>query len=196
MLISIGEASSLIGVSVSTLRRWEKEGNFIPVSRTIGKHRRYSLSEIKKVFFNIDDSDSQRETLCYARVSSHDQKKDLETQVKKLSSYCKQEGVKYEVIKDLGSGMNYKKRGLRKLIEKICFKKVDRLILTNKDRLLRFGSELLFSLCHLFGTQIVVLNETKKKTFEEELVGDVIEIMTVFTSKVYGKRSHLNLKAA
>lgn len=196
MLVSIGEASSLIGVSVSTLRRWEKEGNFFPISRTIGGHRRYSLEEIQKTFFDIENTDNQRENICYARVSSHDQKKDLATQVKRLTSYCEQENIDYDVIKDLGSGLNYNKRGLKKLVEKICARQVDKVILTNKDRLLRFGSELLFSLCQLFGTEVIILNETKKKSFEEELVGDVIEIMTVFTSKIYGKRSHLNKKAA
>lgn len=194
MMISIGEAAEIIGVSISTLRRWEKEEQFLPSIRTLGGYRRYSLIDIQKKIFAEKESLDTRKTVCYARVSSYDQKNDLKRQIKKLEKYCNKNNFEYTVIKDLGSGMNYKKRGLSKLIEMICKKRVKKLILTNKDRLLRFGSELLFSLCRLFNVEVVILNEVKNKTFEEELVGDVIEIMTVFTSKIYGKRSHLNKK--
>lgn len=125
-------------------------------------------------------------------MSSHDQRLDLKRQEQRLSMYCESQGFEYEVISDLGSGINYRKKGLNKLIHLICSNKVERLVLTHKDRLLRFGSSLLFKLCEFFNIEVVVLEEKSNKTFEQELVADVIEIMTVFTAKMHGKRSHRN----
>jgi putative resolvase len=196
MFVSIGEASTLIGVAVSTLRRWEKEARLHPSFRTKGNHRRYSINEIQESFLLQSSSKKTRQNICYARVSSHDQKEDLERQKQRLELYCENIGVNFEVIPDLGSGLNYNKKGLNTLINKICSSAVDTLFLTHKDRLLRFGSPLLFKLCNFFGTKVVILDETKVKNFEEELVGDVIELMTVFCSKIYGRRSHSNRKKA
>ena len=196
MFVSIGEASTLVGVAVSTLRRWEKEDRFQPAFRTKGNHRRYSMDDIKVTFTAQSHSDMPRQHICYARVSSYDQKEDLERQKQRLEDHCKTQGLSYETISDLDSGLNYNKKGLNKLINMICSGSVDTLFLTHKDRLLRFGSQLLFKLCNFFGTNIVILDETKDKNFEEELVGDVIELMTVFCSKIYGRRSHSNRKRA
>jgi putative resolvase len=196
MFVSIGEASALIGVAVSTLRRWEKEARFQPAFRTKGNHRRYSIDEIRVTFISQTQSQKQRKNICYARVSSHDQKEDLERQKQRLEDYCNTIGVSCETISDLGSGLNYNKKGLNRLINMICSGSVDTLFLTHKDRLLRFGSQLLFKLCIFFGTKIVILDEAKEKKFEEELVGDVIELMTVFCSRIYGRRSHSNRKKA
>src|SRR6204780_3664674 len=94
--------------------------------------------------------------------------------------------VSYEVIEDLGSGLNYNKRGLRNLIRSICLAQVDRLVLTHKDRLLRFGAELIFSLCEQFDIEVVIINKTENSTFEDDLVQDVLEIVTVFSARLYG----------
>ncbi len=96
------------------------------------------------------------------------------------------------MIEDLGSGQNYNKRGLRNLIKAICLAKVDRLVLTHKDRLLRFGAELIFSLCENFGIEVVIINKTEASTFEDDLVQDVLEIITVFSARLYGARSRKN----
>ena len=198
LFISIGQAAEVIGVSVSTLRRWEKEERLFPHHRTKGGHRRYSLEYINNEILNIDKtnlSSPLRKTYAYARVSSADQKLDLTRQIKRLSKYCDAQKLEYEIISDLGSGLNYKKRGLTKLINLICNSKVSKLVLVHKDRLLRFGSPLLFKLCEFFNTEILILEEQQAKSFEQELVADVIEIMTVFTAKMHGKRSHKNKKA-
>jgi putative resolvase len=198
MYVSIGQAAEIIGVSISTIRRWESEGSLNPDFRTKGGHRRYDVQRIKNEILEQSAEDVHidldRKTYVYARVSSHDQKLDLARQAKRLSQYCEAQGWEHEVISDLGSGINYNKKGLTKLIKLICKQKVSRLILTHKDRLLRFGSPLLFKLCEFFGTEILVLEDKQTKTFEEELVADVIEIMTVFTAKMHGKRSHRNKK--
>ncbi len=92
----------------------------------------------------------------------------------------------------MGSGLNYQKRGLRQLISRICSGEVGRLVLSHKDRLLRFGSELVFSLCEHFGVEVIIINASEDSTFEEDLANDVIEIVTVFSARLYGSRSDEN----
>jgi putative resolvase len=135
-----------------------------------------------------------KKTIAYCRVSSHDQKLDLERQALVLSAYCESHNWNCELIQDLGSGLNYKKKGLRKLIDYILDGQCDRLVIAHKDRLLRFGSELIFSLCEHFGVEVVILNRKEDSSFEEDLAKDVLEIITVFSARLYGSRSHRNQK--
>lgn len=185
--ISISEAAKLKGVSISTLRRWESEGKIMP-ERTANGHRRYDLSELIGVKSELSY------TVAYARVSSHDQKEDLLRQSEVLELFCASNGWQVEIIKDLGSGLNYSKKGLKRLINLITDGKVERLVITHKDRLLRFGSELIFSLCEIFGTEVIIINRTEDSSFEEDLAQDVLEIITVFSARLYGSRSHKNKK--
>jgi predicted site-specific integrase-resolvase len=191
MKTSIGKAAEELGVSRDTLRRWEKSGKII-VERTANGHRRYNLATLLGASPRKDPS--KKKTIVYARVSSHDQKEDLSRQIQVLESFCSGNGWVYEVIEDLGSGLNYNKRGLRNLIRSICLAQVDRLVLTHKDRLLRFGAELIFSLCEQFGVEVVIINKTETSTFEDDLMQDVLEIITVFSARLYGARSRKNKK--
>lgn len=192
MRVSIGRAAEELGVSRDTLRRWEAAGK-IEVERTPNGHRRYDLAKLRGVIPR--KAPSGRVTLAYARVSSHDQKDDLVTQVALLESYCAANGWSYEVVQDLGSGLNYKKRGLRQLIKRICVGDIGRLVLTHKDRLLRFGSEIVFALCEEFNVEVTIINQSEKPIrLEEELAGDVLEIITVFSARLYGSGSHKNRK--
>jgi putative resolvase len=181
------EAATLLGVTVRTLHRWELDGK-IKSTRTAGGHRRYDISDL------ISNKSGSQLTVGYARVSSHDQKDDLTRQVLVLESYCAKHGWGFEVIQDLGSGMNYKKKGLIRLIKLITSYQVERLVLTHKDRLLRFGSDLIFTLCEQFGTEVIIINRSDDSTFEEDLASDVLEIITVFSARLYGSRSHKNKK--
>lgn len=190
MLVSIKEAAKELGVRPETLRRWEAAGKIDPPIRTPGGKRRYDLAKLRGLVPR--KASSSRITLAYARVSSHDQKTDLVRQVALLESYCAANGWNYEVLQDLGSGLNYHKKGLRLLIRRICSGEIGRLVITHKDRLLRFGSELVFSLCEHFGTEVVIINASEEASFEEELVSDVLEIITVFSARLYGSRSHKN----
>jgi putative resolvase len=191
MKVSIGQAAKALGVSIPTLRRWEKEGKIRP-ERTPHGHRRYDLAQLSGLR-PYEVSQTNRPTICYARVSSHDQKEDLVGQVQMLEMFCAANGWSYEVLQDLGSGLNYKKGGLRQLIQRICSGTVGRLVLANKDRLLRFGSELVFALCEDFNTEVVILNQGEPPmSFEEELAQDVLEIITVFSARLYGSRSPKN----
>jgi putative resolvase len=181
------EAGTLLGVTVRTLHRWELDGK-IKSTRTAGGHRRYDIADL------ISNKSDTQLTVGYARVSSHDQKDDLTRQVIVLESYCAKNGWGVEIIQDLGSGMNYKKKGLIRLIKLITSCQVERLVLTHKDRLLRFGSDLIFTLCEQFGTEVIIINRSDDSTFEEDLASDVLEIITVFSARLYGSRSHKNKK--
>lgn len=191
MLVSIKVAARELGVWPETLRRWEAEGKIEPPMRTPGGRRRYDLAKLRGLAPH--KAPSARQTLLYARVSSHDQKEDLARQVALLESFSAANGWTYEVLEDLGSGLHYHKKGLRLLIKRICSGEVGRLVITHKDRLLRFGSELVFSLCEHFGTEVVILNASEDASFEEEeLVQDVLEIIAVFSARLYGSRSRKN----
>lgn len=191
-IISIGQAAKLLGVHVQTLRNWERTGKLKPDSISPGGTRRYNQDKILQITGKElpEIEKDERISIAYARVSSHDQKADLQRQAQVLELYCAEHGYKYELITDLGSGMNYYKKGLTTLIHKILENNVRRLILTHKDRLLRFGAELIFSICEAKGVEVVILNKGEEKaSFEEDLANDVLEIITVFSARLYGSRS-------
>ncbi|WP_104758277.1 IS607 family transposase [Helicobacter salomonis] len=158
-LLSIGQASKILGVSIQTLRNWEKRGLLKPDNYTKGGERRYKLESLKNINKNIVFHNDKRKTIAYARVSSADQKEDLIAQVQVLELYCSKLGFNYEVIQDLGSGMNYYKKGLTKLLNLILESQVKRLVLTHKDRLLRFGAELVFAICEAKEVEVIVINQ-------------------------------------
>ncbi len=187
--IKIGEAAKLLGVSVQTLRRWEREGELLPDRKSEGGTRYYDLDRL----LGLQNVETDL-TIAYARVSSHDQKDDLRRQAERLETYCMAKGWTFEVIQDLGSGMNYRKRGLKRLLDLIINRRIKRLVLTHKDRLLRFGVELVFALCEERQVEVVIINQGDEVSFEEELAQDVLEIITVFSARLYGSRSHKNKK--
>ena len=190
--VSIGEAAAALGVSVTALRRWEAAGRVV-AERSAGGHRRYDLAKLRPDLVRSRE-DARRRTVAYARVSSHDQKDDLERQKQVLELYCVRQGWTFEVVADLGSGMNYRKKGLRRLLDDIISGSVGRLVITHKDRLLRFGAELVFAICEVKNVEVVILNQGQDATFEEDLAKDVLEIITVFSARLYGSRSRKNQK--
>ena len=191
-LLSIKQAANQLGVSVSTLRRWDETGVLVTQITPKG-HRRYDLSKINPNLTR-NKVEQQRKTIAYARVSSHEQKPDLQRQIEILELYCSSQGWSFEVISDLGSGMNYHKKGLKRLLDDILDNKIDRLVLTHKDRLLRFGAELVFALCEARQVEVVIINQGENLSFEEELAQDVLEIITVFSARLYGSHSKKNKK--
>lgn len=184
----------MLGVAVVTLRRWDKAGALAPACRTLGGHRRYDLTAVRDKLELEPGADKR--TVAYARVSSHDQAEQLQTQAQRLQRHCEAQGYRnLDVITDLGSGMNYRKKGLKKLMLAILRGQVARLVLVTKDRLLRFGSELLFSICQFFQVEVEVLDADAQCSREKQLTDDLVEILTVFSSRMYGARSRKNLKA-
>ena len=138
--------------------------------------------------------ENNNKTLYYARVSSADQKNDLKTQVEKLKKYCDDNGLEnVEVIEDVESGLNFNKKGFKKLFTMIINQQLNHLVINHQDRLLRFGAELIFKLCDVYRIKVTII-EKEVETFEKALVTSVLEIITVFSSKLYGSRSHKNRK--
>lgn len=189
--VSISVAATALGVSTSTLRRWEATGRLTPAG-TEGGQRRYDLAALRPGFSH--GADVPRMTLAYARVSSHGKRADLEPQKPVLELYCASQGWTFDIIADLGSGMNYQKRGLQRLLDEILAGAVGRLVLTHKDRLLRFGAELVFAICQAKEVGVVIIKQGQDMTFAEDLASDVLEIITVFSARLYGSRSHKNQK--
>ena len=189
-LVKIGEAAKIPGSTPDQLRRWEATGELLLSRKTRGGTRYHSVSDL----VGRQTATANPLTVCYSRVSSHDQKEDLDRQHAALEAYCAAKGWRTQVIRDLGSGMNYRKKGLQELLELILNRRTERLVVTHKDRLLRFGAELVFSLCELQGIEIVIIHQGEQPGFEEELAQDVLEIITVFSARLYGSRSRKHKK--
>ena len=122
-------------------------------------------------------------------MSSHKQKDDLERQIENVKTYMIAKGYSFDVITDIGSGINYNKKGLNQLIDMITNSEVEKIVILYKDRLLSFGFEMIENLCNKYGTTIEIIDNTEK-TEEQELVEDLIQIVTVFSCRLQGKRAN------
>jgi putative resolvase len=183
-LYTLKEARKLLGVTTRTIQRWDKEGK-IRVVRTVGGRRRVPESEIKRIL----GLKEERAVVGYARVSSATQKDDLERQKQLIHSYAKDKGYdEIQILSDVGSGLNEKRKGFLKLLEMVAERKVSKVIVAYKDRLTRFGFETLRKMFQAFGTAIEVVN-SEEETPQEELVEDLITIVSHFAGKLYGMRS-------
>lgn len=185
---SIGKFAELVGKSVQTIRNWDKNDSLKPAHRSKGGHRYYSLQQVNQVL-GIKRKTLPKRTFGYCRVSSKKQEDDLQRQIKYVKDYMIARGYQFEVISDIGSGINYKNKGLNELIDLVINGRVEKIVLLYKDRLVRFGFELIESLCERFGVDIEVIDNTPK-TDEQELVEDLIQIVTVFSARLQGKRAH------
>nr|WP_314080200.1 IS607 family transposase [uncultured Leptotrichia sp.] len=187
-MLSIGKFAKSLGVSIQTLRNWDKEGKLKPTYVTENGYRYYSEDLLNK-FRNIKNVNKiKNKNILYARVSTKNQKDDLNRQIDNLKQYAYSKGYSFEIITDIGSGINYKKEGLLKMINLVECGEVDRIIVLYKDRLIRFGYDLIEYICKLNDTKIeIVDNSTISK--EQELTEDLIQIITVFSNRLYGARS-------
>lgn len=184
-LMSIGKFAKKIGVNVATLRRMEAKGELMPAHVSSGGTRYYSTEQLKQF---IGTNNKQKLVVGYCRVSTPSQKDDLKNQVNNVKSYMIAKGYQYEIIEDIGSGINYNKKGLKQLIDKINNQEVSKVVILYKDRLVRFGFELIEYLCQINGVELEVIDHTEKSK-EEELTDDLIQIITVFANRLYGQRS-------
>lgn len=187
MLMSIGKFSREIGVSISTLRTWDKTGYLKPAKVLDNGYRYYSDEQIDK-YLNVDSDIDDRKIVLYARVSTKKQTDDLDRQIENLKTYAYTKGYSFELITDIGSGLNYKKEGLKKLIRMICNKEIKKLVILYKDRLVRFGFELIEEVCRINDVEIEIIDNTTVSK-EQELTDDLIQIITVFANRLYGSRS-------
>ncbi len=181
------EACRLLGVSYVTLRRWIKEGK-IKAVQTLGGKYRIPESEVKRLLSGIETREVR--AIIYARVSSSDQKSDLERQIQYLTQYCSAKGYRVvDILSDVASGLKTNRRGLLKLFNYVVNKQVDVVIVTYKDRLTRFGFEYLEYFFSQYGVRIEVVYGEEPKDAHQELVEDLLAIVTSFAGKLYGMRS-------
>jgi predicted site-specific integrase-resolvase len=178
--------TQLLGVTAQTLRNWDKEGKLKPTYTKSNGYRYYSEESILS-YTQERKTKKNLNVIGYARVSSKKQLDDLERQVENIKTYLSNKYETFEIITDIGSGINYNKPGLLKLIEKINKKEVDLIVVLYKDRLLRFGFELVEHFANLNNVKIEILDKTDK-TEDEELVEDLVQIITVFSCMIQGKR--------
>jgi DNA binding domain, excisionase family len=184
-LYTLKEAKKLLGVTTRTIQRWDKAGK-IRVVRTMGGRRRIPESEIKRIL----GLKEERVVVGYARVSSTTQKDDLERQKQLIHSYAKDKGYgNIQILSDVGSGINENRKSFLKLLDMVSGRMVSKVIIAYEDRLTRFGFETLRKFFQVFGTEIEVINN-EEKTPNEELVEDLITIVSHFAGKLYGLRSH------
>ena len=191
------EASKLLGVHQRTLYQWEDKG-LIKTIRTPGGKRLYNVVDFlkekecrgdDKCIKDLDELDNFEEklNLSYVRVSSVGQKDDLERQKKLiLDKY-----PNHKMISDIGSGINFNRPGIRKIIKLAIDGKVNELVIAYKDRLTRFGYELIESFIKDYSNgQIIIIYKKDDMEPEEELVKDVLQLMNVFVSKMNGLRKY------
>lgn len=184
---SIRKLSEMIDVSAQTLRNWEKSGKLIPDYKTSSGYRYYSQEQVDAITGNRTNIEN-RITIGYCRVSNAKQKDDLERQIQNVKAYLLAQGSPFEIIEDIGSGINYNKKGLLELLQKVIDHKVEKIVVLYKDRLLRFGYELFENIAKSYGVSIEIIDNTEK-TEQQELVEDLVQIMTVFSCKLQGKRA-------
>lgn len=189
-LLNIKETASYLNVSQDTLRKWDKSGKLIP-SKTPGGHRRYDIDILDNFIGKKNKRNDEITMSCatYARVSSHEQKGDLDRQSLRLSEYCAKHKLPItHIIKDVGSGLNDNRSGFIKLTDLIIQGKVNKLVIEHKDRLTRFQFKFIKKMFESYGCEVIVINELDVSN-EEELATDIISLLASFSGKFYGRRS-------
>ena len=178
--------TKILGVTAQTLRNWDKVGKLKPAYIKSNGYRYYSEDSILS-YTQERKTKKDLNVIGYARVSSKKQIDDLEKQVNNLKLYLDNKYKDYDIITDIGSGINYTKKGILSLIDKINKKEVDVIVVLYKDRLLRFGFELVEYFARINNVKIEVLDKINK-TEDEELLEDLIQIITVFSCRLQGRR--------
>ena len=183
---SIGEFSKLIGKTSQTLREWDKKDILKPHHVAPTGYRYYSQEQLNHFLGIKGIATKTKKVIGYCRVSSHKQKNDLERQIENVKTYMIAKGYCFDIITDIRSWIDYNKKGLNQLIDMITNSEVSTIVILYKDRLLRFGFEIIESLCNKYGTTIEIIDNTE----EQELVEDLIQIVTVFSCRLQGKREN------
>ena len=210
------KASHILGVHQKTLYSWDEKG-YIDTIRTPGGKRLYNvkkyleknnlitnrgmikknkqkntteedeLTKSLKEIYKLEIKLNQKKDIIYGRVSSVQQKDDLMRQIETLKKYY----PNYNLITDIGSGMNLNRKGLRKIIDMAIIGKINEVVIVHRDRLCRFGYELIEDIVKKYSNgKITIINESKNKEPKEELVEDVLQIMNIFVAKINGLRKY------
>lgn len=190
-LLTIQQVSEIINVSQNTLREWDRKGiNIIPI-KTVGGHRRYREDDVNKFIGEQQVEEITNVVLTYSRVSSHEQKTkgDLDRQSQRISEYCAKKKYKVEhIVKDVGSGLSDSRTGFVRMVGLVIKKKINKVVIENKDRLTRFQFDLIKVFFNSYDVEIECV-ENNNISDEEEFVNDIMMLMASFSGKLYGKRS-------
>lgn len=179
--------AEMIGVSVKTLQRWDREGKLkayrTPTDRRYYTHKQY-------VDYISDGKTKQGKVIIYTRVSTSNQKDDMENQIEFLKQYANAKGIIVdEIYRDIGSGLNYKRKKWNKLLQECMLGYIKTIIISHKDRFIRFGYDWFEDFLKSNGVEIIVVNNEKSSP-EQELVNDLISIIHVFSCRIYGLRKY------
>jgi putative resolvase len=184
---TVTEFARLIGLSVKTLQRWDREGKLKP-KRTMTNRRYYTDEDLNAVRLHVDEI--ERKTVCYIRVSSQAQKPDLKNQRKIVEEFCVAKGLAVdEYIEEVGGGLNFKRTKFLRLIDDIVNGQIEKLVLAHKDRLARFGFDLMAHLCKTHRCELLIIN-VEKLSPDRELVEDLMTITHCFSARLYGLRNY------
>lgn len=182
------DVSEILNVTVKTLQNWDYQGKLKAYRNKVTNRRYYTEEQINN-FLGKRDRISNK-IVIYSRVSTNSQKHDLENQVEFLKQYANARGyIVDEIITDIGSGLNYKRKRWNQLIEDVMLKKISKIIVSHKDRFIRFGYEWFESLCKKYGCEIEIVNNEKTSP-QQEMVEDLISIIHCFSCRIYGLRKY------
>lgn len=185
-----GDFAELLGVSVKTLQRWDREG-ILKANRTPTDRRYYTYDQYLQ-FKGIKTEKDNRQTVIYARVSTRNQKEDLQNQVTFLRQFCNAKGmIVDQFIEEYGSGLSYNRKKWNQLLEEVMEQKIKTIVVTHQDRFIRFGYDWFERFCEKFHTMIVIVNNEELSP-QEELVQDMLSILHVFSCRLYGLRKYKN----
>ena len=185
-VLNMQKACKLYGVRAETLRRWADTGH-VYSWRSPNNTRMFRSTDLEK-FFNRDRNEDKNigKKIVYARVSSHKQRDDLQRQIDLLRRLYPD----HTVIQDIGSGINFKRKGLRSILDTCMSREVGEIVVAHKDRLCRFGFELIEHIVNNQGGKIIVLDEENDKSTNEELADDLLSIIHVFNCRQMGRRRY------
>jgi predicted site-specific integrase-resolvase len=179
MFIPSRKAVNHLGVCANTLRKWADDGKIKFIRNPAGQ-RLYDVS-------SIEQSSSTCKSYCYCRVSSQKQADDLERQ----KDFMRNRYPQYDVISDIGSGINFKRKNLLYLLEQASLGNVKEIVVAHRDRLCRFGFELIEWFFNKYNVKLVVLDDSKSSP-QQELITDLLSIITVFSCRIHGLRKYHN----
>ena len=182
--------AELLGVSVKTLQRWDRDG-ILKANRTPTDRRYYTYDQYLQ-FKGIQTENDRRDVVIYARVSTRNQKDDLQNQVEFLKQFCNAKGmIVNQCMEEVGSGLNYNRKKWNKLLEEVMEHRIKTIVISSKDRFIRFGYDWFEKFCEKFHTKIMIVNNEALSP-NEELVQDMISILHVFSCRLSGLRKYKN----
>jgi predicted site-specific integrase-resolvase len=193
-MYTISEFAKLIHVSTGTLRRWDRTDILKPVYLGAGRHRRYTDEHLREIKNQVNKTDAvdERKNILYARESTKTQEKSLELQIEAGKAFMISKGMPlHDVISEFGSGMNYKRKKFLKLLTSIFNGDIGSIVISHKDRIVRFGFPMFEHICSTFGVNIIIIDESdSSKSKREEFADDLISIIHHFSMRLYGSRSY------